>query len=67
MNSKVSVLITCVEAIKYLLLYNSHDSNFNHVFHVFPAQKLVNFHIFYRLSPFKRDIIIKKSLFDRTS
>ena len=28
MNAKISVLVICVEAIKYLLLYNLHDCTF---------------------------------------
>ena len=28
-NAKISVFVTCVEAIIYLLLYNLHDSTFN--------------------------------------
>ena len=59
MNAKVSVLITCVEAIKYLLLYNSHHCNFNHIFHVFPAPKLVNFHIFIASLPLNVTLLLK--------
>ena len=29
MNAKISVLVICVEAIIYLLLYNLHDCTFN--------------------------------------
>ena len=31
MNEKISVLVICVEAIMYLLLYNFHDCIFNFV------------------------------------
>ena len=29
MNAKISVFVTCVKAIIYLLLYNLHDCTFN--------------------------------------
>ena len=29
MNAKISVFVSCVEAIIYLLLYNLHDCTFN--------------------------------------
>ena len=29
MNAKISVFVICVKAIKYLLLHNLHDYNFN--------------------------------------
>ena len=29
MNAKIAVLVICVEAIIYLLLYNLHDCTFN--------------------------------------
>ena len=29
MNAKISMLVICVEAIIYLLLYNLHECNFN--------------------------------------
>ena len=31
MNAKISLLVTCVEAIIYLLLHNLHDFTFNSV------------------------------------
>ena len=31
MNAKISVFITCAEAMKYLLLYNLHDSTFKYL------------------------------------
>ena len=32
MNAKMSVLVICVEAIMYLLLYNLHDCTFQQFF-----------------------------------
>ena len=32
MNAEFSVFFICVEAIKYLLLYNLHDCTFNAIF-----------------------------------
>ena len=31
MNAKISVFVSCIEAIIYFLLYNLHDCNFNYV------------------------------------
>ena len=41
MNAKVSVVVTCVEAIIYLLLHNLHDCNFK-MFQNFVQQVLGN-------------------------
>ena len=32
MNAEISVFVICVEAIKYLLLYNLHDCTFKSLF-----------------------------------
>ena len=31
MNAKISVFVTCVEAVRYLLLHNLHDYTFDDV------------------------------------